>query len=135
MNNKTSDNILYIILMFVGVGIYTLCVYLSFAFLRIGMLCNELGGIYSLGAILGVVAFILPLICVYLLVEKYIPKRKHNKVWMFIICAVAIVSFVAYCIFVDRSLITGRDITMDLFLALELLIVPIVGAVRVHRNQ
>ena len=66
MNTKTSDNILYIILMFVGVGIYALCVYLSFAFLRIGMLCNELGGIYSLGAVFSVIAFMLPLFCVFL---------------------------------------------------------------------
>lgn len=134
MDINTSDNIYYAVLTIIGVVIYAISVYLSFSFLRIGELCNELGGIYSIGGALFVGAFMISPFCAYLLKEKYLPKRKNNKVWMFIICAVAMASFVAYCVFVNTSL-TGRDITLDLFLALELLIVPIVGAVRVHQDQ
>ena len=135
MNVKTSDNIFYAVLTIIGVVIYAISAYLSFSCLRIGELCNELGGIYSIGGALFVGAFIISPICTYILMQKYLLKRKRNKVWMFIICAVAMASFMAYCIFVDMSLITGRDITMDVFLALELLIVPIVGAIRVHQDQ
>ena len=133
MNIKTSDNIFYIILMFVGVGIYALCMYLSFAFMRVAKLCVDTGGIVSIGAITGIIPFFLPLFLMFYSEKEYLNKRPRLKIWMYILCALLVFGFMLYCIFIDRDLILGREISLDLFLALYLLVLPIVYAVRIKK--
>ena len=136
MDIKTSDNIFYTFLMLLGIGIYAFCMYLSFAFMRAAQLCADTGGIVTFGAIVGIIPIALPFFLMWYSEQKYLNKRPCMKFWMYILCSVLVAAFVAYCIFVDRDLILGREryITMDLFLALYLLILPIVYAVRARRN-
>ncbi len=133
MNIKASDNIFYIILMFVGVGIYALSMCLSFAFMRVAKLCVDTGGIVSIGAITGIIPIFLPLFLMYYSEKEYLNKRPRLKIWMYILCALLVFGFMLYCTFIDRDLILGREITLDLFLALYLLVLPIVYAVRIKK--
>lgn len=135
MDIKTSDNITYTILMLFGVGVYALCMYLSFGFMRAAQLCADTGGIVSFGAIVLCVPIFLPIFLMWYSEKKYLNKRPRMKMWMYILCALIVAGFIAYCIFIDSDLITGRDISMDLFLALYLLVLPIVYAVRIKKHD
>lgn len=100
---------------------------------RAAALCIDAGGIYEVGGILGGIAFGLPFLYAWFFEMKYIKEQRTHRVWMFILCALLPVLLALYVVFVDASLLHGRDVTLELFLWLEWLVVPIVYAVRVNK--
>ena len=125
---KTSDKIYYAILVLAGVAIYALVMYMCIGFLRSSQLCINKGGIYCWGGILGVFSFVLPFVYAWFFKTKYMTSKPRWQTAMFISCSLIVVLFVLYCVFIDMYLITGRDMTIELFLVLVFLIVPIVSA-------
>lgn len=129
MKVKTSDDIFYTILMLVGVFIYAVCTNISYCCLRAGQHCIDLGGVYSIGGILCVIPLALPFFLMFFSERRYLNKRPWLKTTMYFLCSALIIVVIAYCI-THLETITGRDITMEAFLALYLLVLPIVYAVR-----
>ena len=129
MKVKTSDDILYAILMLVGVFVYAICTNVSYCCLRAGQHCIDLGGVYSIGGILCAIPIALPFLLMFFSEERYLNKRPALKTTMYFLCSAFIVALVAYCI-THLETITGRDITIEAFLTLYLLVLPIVYAVR-----
>lgn len=127
---KTSGKIYYAILVLAGVAIYAFVMYMCIGFLRSSQLCISKGGIYSWGGIFGVFAFVLPFVYAWFFKTKYMVSKPRWQTAMFISCSLIVVLFVLYCVSIDMSLITGRDITIELFLVLVFLIVPIVSALK-----
>ena len=135
MDIKTQDKLFHIAQVIFGAAIYGLCAFLAFAFCRIGELCSMKGGIYMVGAALFVGSYFLPILFAGFVEHKCWVGKDGLRAWMFAVCAVLVLFLGVYAIFIDRGLIEGRDITAELFLWLELLVVPIVYAVRSARNR
>lgn len=135
MDTKTQDKLFHIAQVIFGTALYGLCAFLAFAFCGIGELCSMKGGIYMVGAALFVGSYFLPILCAGFVEHKCWVGKDGLRTWMFAVCAVLVLFLGVYAIFIDRGLIEGRDITAELFLWLELLVVPIVYAVRSARNR
>lgn len=125
---KASDKIYYAILVLAGVAIYAFVMYMCIGFLRSSQLCINKGGIYCWGGIFGVFAFVLPFVYAWFFKTKYLIDKPRWQKAMFMSCSLMVLMFVLYCVFIDLSLITGRDITIELFFILVFLVVPIVSA-------
>lgn len=129
MNPKTVDNIFYTFLLLLGVALYAVCTNISYCFLRVGQHCIDLGGVYKIGGVLCIIPIALPFFLAVCSERKFMNNRPGLKTTMYFLCSALIIAIIAYCL-THLDTIRGRDVTMEAFLTLYLLILPIVYAVR-----